>query len=125
MSDKLKLLEQANKKVATDKDFFAFFLRQYLEIEQIDKEAILSMLNCDNETYNRLGLCKAPGITENDYLVRLNNIFSYLGISVIELNKIIKRVNTVIQLRESNTSNSYLMAARDKKKKDDNKDNLK
>lgn len=123
MNDKLKLLELANKKVETDKDFFAFFLSQYLEIEQINKEAILSMLSCDIETYNKLGLCKVPAITESNYLNRLNNIASYLNISVLELNKIIKRVNTVIQLRDSEVPNSYLMAARDKKKKDD-KDNL-
>jgi hypothetical protein len=49
----------------------------------------------------------------------LNNICVYIGISTLELNKIIKRVYSILQLREATTTNenSLLMAARDKKKK--------
>jgi hypothetical protein len=119
MNDKIKLLELANAKAATDEEFIAYFLNHYLKIEQTTTEAVMTILNCNVENYYKLGLCKAPTITDSDYLDRLNNISSYVGISVLELNKIIKRVNTVLQLRNLSTGeNAVLMAARDKKKRD-------
>lgn len=120
MNDKIKLLEFANKKAATDKEFIAYFLNQYLDIEQTTEDAIIAMLNCNTENYYKLGLCKAPNITDNSYLDRLNKISFYVGISSLELNKIIKRVNTVIHLRSIiiNSEKHLLIAARDKKKND-------
>lgn len=118
MSDKVKLLEAANKKVAIDREFIAYFLSSYIEIEHTTKDAIMATLNCDFESYYKLGLCKAPSIYAEDYLDRLNKISSYINISSLELNKILKRVNSVLQFTRAETDeSSYLMAARDKKKK--------
>lgn len=118
MNDKVKLLEMANKKVAGDKEFIAYFLSNYIQIEHITDDVVMTSLNCNAESYYKLGLCKAPSITDESYLDRLNNICTYIGISTLELNKIIKRVSSVLQLRDATTDEkSLLMAARDKKKK--------
>jgi hypothetical protein len=120
MSDKLKLLETANRKAASDRGFIAYCLLKYSEIEQKTEQEIISSLNCQLEDYYKLGLCRTPDVNSNDFLLRLNNISSYTHVSAIELNKIIKRVNAVLKFSDANTQveNSYLMAARDKKKKD-------
>jgi hypothetical protein len=119
MNDNIKLLEMASKKAATDRDFIAYFLSNYIQIEHTSEDVVMTSLNCNVENYYRLGLCRAPNITDENYLDRLNNICVYIGISTLELNKIIKRVYSILQLREVTTTNenSLLMAARDKKKK--------
>lgn len=120
MNDKVKILETANKKVATEKEFIAYFVSKYIEIEHITEDTIISTLNCTLENYYKLGLCRTPDINASDYLKRLNNISNYIGISSVELNKIIKRVNSVLQFTETKVDeSSYLMAARDKNKKND------
>ncbi|MFL5788100.1 MAG: hypothetical protein ACJ748_08605 [Flavisolibacter sp.] len=119
MNNKIKLLEVANKKAAEDPAFIAYFLNKFMTIENTSELAIIQLLNCSTESFYKLGLCQAPNVNLPDYLNRINTICSYVGISAIELNKIIKRVNSVTQLTGSSTNDiSYLMAARDKKKKD-------
>jgi hypothetical protein len=125
MSDKVRLLELANKKVADDSDFIAYFFTKYSEIEKKSQQEIISTLNCSFENYYKVGLCRIPDINETDFLQRLNNISQYSNISSLELNKIIKRVNSVLKFSDNinlqNTS-PFLMAARDKKKKDKKKE---
>lgn len=120
MSHKLKLLKTANKNIETDSGFFAHYLGKYSEIENVSETDIISMLNCTTENYYKLGLCKAPPVNSKDFVQRLNNISDYTGISVLTLNKIIKRVHSVLKISEINkhADTSYLMAARDKNKKD-------
>ena len=120
MSDKLKLLETANKKASQDNDFIAYYLRKYLEIEQLTVPQMIAILNCPMEDYYKLGLCRAPDVASTDFLQRLTSIGNYSHISVIELNKIIKRVNSIEKISniDTETKPAYLMAARDKNKKD-------
>lgn len=120
MNDKIKLLEVANKKIAGNRDFIAFFLMQYLSIANTTADAVMKSLGCEKEGYYKLGLCKTPITTDINYVAELNKIADYIGISNLELGKIIRKVNTILELRNSDDDNSYLMAARDKKKKDDN-----
>lgn len=119
MSDKLKLLELANKKVADDKDFIAYFLVKYCEIEKTTRERVIDNLRCDIEQYYKLSLCRVPNSIENDYIQRLSTICEYTSIPVLELNKIIKRVNSTTAFLNSN--DTFLIAARDKNKRNDEK----
>ncbi|WDO13957.1 hypothetical protein MH928_04470 [Flavobacterium sp. WW92] len=121
MSDKIKLLELANKEVADDKNFIAFFLVKYSEIENISKEDIINNFKCNLETYYKLSLCRVPDQSAIDYITRLNKISEYVNINSLEINKIIKRVNSVLIFLNSN-HNNYLSAARDKKNKNDSND---
>lgn len=116
MNDKIKLLELANKQIASNEGFLAYVLAKYSEIEHVTIEAIMEMLECNIENYYKLGLCKAPVTTHANYITELNKVTDYIGISAMALNKIIRRVDTIMQLRNSSTEN-YLMAARDKNKK--------
>lgn len=117
MNDKVKLLELANKKIASNKDFIAFFLDQYLSIEHTTADVVMKSLGCNIEDYYKLSLCKAPIVTDKNYVAELNKISDYIGVSNLELGKIIRKVNTIVQFRDDNAGSSYLMAARDKKGK--------
>lgn len=119
MNDKLKLLELANNKIANDSNFMAYVLDQYLSIEGKTRENIIQEISLDKEQYYKLGLCKVPLWGSENYLDDLDKIAIYVGISSMTLNGIIKRVNAVAQFKRKNQENSYLMAARDKKKKKD------
>jgi len=117
MSDKIKLFELATKRVVDNKDFIAFYLAKYCEIEHISRPEIIDKLGCSLEQYAKLGLCTVP---MDNYIEGLNTISEYTGTQVMMLNSIIKRVNSVTAFSGSN-ENKYLLAARDKKNKDDKK----
>ena len=122
MSDKLKLLQIANKRAAGDCDFIAYYLVKYSEFERISEDEIMSNLNCTIENYFKLGLCRVPDVNSEDFINRLNNISEYSLVSTIELNRIIKRVNSLLMFstdKDLINPPTYLMAARDRKKKDD------
>lgn len=124
MNDKIRLLELAYKKIASNNQFMAYYLAQYVETEQITINIVIEILGCNVENFYKLGLCKAPTVGSINYLNELNKIADYTSISTIELNKILRRVDTVMKFRNSNTK-SYLMAARDKNKKNNDQDDLK
>lgn len=119
MSENLKLFALANKKAAEDSDFLAYFLKKYSEIERISEQELIAFLNCTLQDYYKLGLCRVPDISTNDFPSRLKKISEFANVSVFELNKIIKRVSTILKFSDNITNdclNSFLMAARDKLK---------
>lgn len=119
MTDKLRLLEHAARKVESDSGFIAYLMKKYLDAENISEQEIQSTLHCSVEDYYKLNLCRVPDINANDFVVRLNSISQYTNTSAIELNKIIKRANSILRLSGSNVEqHNYLMAARDKQNKD-------
>lgn len=115
MSDKLKLFELGFNKVSSDNSFIGFFLIKYAEIEKLSESDLISELKCSSENYYKLGLCKVPGTNDIDFIDRLNKISQYANVSVLELNKIIKRVDSIIKFNVSIHTDTILMAARDKK----------
>ncbi len=117
MTDRIRLLEHAAKKVEADSNFIAYLVKRYLEFENITEEEILSTLQCTTEDYYKLNLCKIPDVNSSDFVIRLNEISKYTNSSAIELNKIIKRASAIIKLTATQYEQSnYLMAARDKNK---------
>lgn len=121
MSEKIKMLELASEKAANDRGFIAYLMKKYLEVENISEQEILLKLHCSIEDYYKLNLCRVPDINANDFVTRLNNISQYTNTSAIELNKIIKRANSILRLRGSGVEqHNYLIAARDKQNKDNN-----
>jgi hypothetical protein len=119
MSEKIKMLELASNKAATDSGFIAYLMSKYLEIENISEQEILSTLHCSEEDYHKLKLCRVPDINANDFVSRLNKISEYTNSSSVELNKIIKRANSILRLSGDNIEqHNYLMAARDKQNKE-------
>lgn len=119
MTDRIKLLEHAARKVEVDSGFIAYLMKKYLEVENISEQEILSTLHCSVENYYKLNLCRIPDINASDFVSRLNKISEYTNSSAIELNKIIKRANSILRLSGSDVEqHNYLMAARDKPNKD-------
>ena len=119
MSEKIKMLELAADKAATNTGFIAYLMKKYLEVENIPEQEILSTLHCSLEDYYKLNLCRVPDINANDFASRLNKISEYTNSSAIELNKIIKRANSILRLSGSDfEQHNYLIAARDKQIKD-------
>lgn len=121
MSDKIKILEAAVKKISGEQEFMSFVLNKYMELENMSKSDLISSLKCSIEDYYKLGLCKAPKAGSTDFVDRLNNISQYTHTSVLELNKIIKRVDSISKFSGNLNNSAWLMAARDKKN-DDKKD---
>ena len=118
MSDKIRLFELTNNELADDREFMAFYLEKFQEIENISQQDLCSQLNCSSEEYYKLALCKAPEADSTEFISRLNNIGQYTGVSVFGLSSMIKRVNSILTLSGQSHKN-YLMAARDKTKKED------
>lgn len=119
MTDKLRLLEHAARKVESDSGFIAYLMKTYLEVENISEQEIQSTLHCSVEDYYKLNLCRVPDINANDFVVRLNKISEYTNTSSIELNRILKRANSILRLSDSDIEqHRYLLAARDKQSKD-------
>jgi hypothetical protein len=121
MTDKLRLLEHAARKVESDSGFIAYLMKKYLEAENISEQEILLMLECSVEDYYKLSLCRVPDINASDFVIRLNKISQYTNTSSIGLNRILKRANSVLRLSGSDVEqHNYLIAARDKQNKDNN-----
>ncbi len=119
MSEKIKMLELASDKAAADSGFIAYMIKKYLEFENISEQEVLSTLHCSEEDYYKLNLCRVPDINASDFVSRLNKISQYTNSSAIELNKIIKRANSILRLSGSDVEqHNYLMAARDRQNKD-------
>lgn len=119
MSEKIKMLELASQKAADDSGFIAYLMKTYLEVENISEQEIQSTLHCSVEDYYKLNLCRVPDVNASDFVIRLNKISQYTNTSAIELNKIIKRANSILRLNGNDIEqHNYLMAARDKQNKD-------
>lgn len=118
MKQNLGLFELGFKKVEEDKHFMAFYLKRYGEFENMNNETLSSMLNCSLSDFYKLSLCKIPESNSISFIEQLNVISNYTGIAILSINKVIKRVNSIITLSD-NSTNTFLAAARDKKNKRD------
>ncbi|MXV14342.1 hypothetical protein [Hufsiella ginkgonis] len=117
MIDKLMLLKSAYEKAAQESKFLAHTLESYIQIEGITQAEAIDAIGSTQEIYYKLGLCLLPIPSAQNYLEELNKICSYLNITAINLNKIIKRVDSINKFRDSGTSeNGFLAAARDRTK---------
>lgn len=115
MTDKIQLLKITVKKISSEREFMAFALSAYMQIEKISEEHLINSLGCTQENFYKLALCKAPISTSVDFLERLEKISEYTSSSILELNKVLKRVDTISKFNSvSDNYNSFLMAARDK-----------
>jgi hypothetical protein len=117
MNKAIGLLEIGAKRLSTEKDFMSFILYRYMEIESISDSDLIEGLNCSAENFYRLALCKAPNVTAGDFVERLERICAYSKTTMVDINRIIKRVDAISKLSSVESQNSYLMAARDKGKK--------
>lgn len=103
MSDRIKLLETAVKKVSTDDDFIAYHLENYKKRHNKSNNEVMKHFSCDEEKYQLLLLCKAPLNKGNPITpvneINADKIASYIGVDVKKLIDILK-----MSLEENNMS---------------------
>ncbi|MDN5211618.1 hypothetical protein QQ020_06135 [Fulvivirgaceae bacterium BMA12] len=114
MAEDINFLKFAVNRVSDQQEFLAYFLKRYQESEEMSSDHLISILNCSQLDFYRLGLCKTPDVHADDYLDRLNRICEYANISTVELNRIIKTTGVMDSFAEFHSSGTTLMAARDK-----------
>lgn len=120
MNAKLNLLKHATTRMEDNHEFMAYTLKKYCEFEKITESDLCKVLDCSLSTYYELALCKAPDISEQDFMPRLKVISEYVNIDSGKLIPVIKRVNTLLKF--ANPMGKMLMAARDKEEGKDRKE---
>lgn len=122
MITKLNLLKSATARFENNPEYMAYILKKYCEFERISESELLSEFNCSADDYYKLALCKYPPVDTTDFSQRLKVISEYTHIKTDDLNMLIKHVNTVLIF--IGASANTLMAARDREKKKDDKDEI-
>lgn len=114
------------KKVSSRKDYFAFFIGQYQQHEQLDDDQIKSFLACSDENFFRLALCRVPDIQADTFAEKIQKIADFTTIPVMKLAQILKRVSgleVIQQAEEKSYEESFLLAARQKAENEEDTNN--
>lgn len=95
--NKFKLLEHTFNKLTADRSFVAYYLEQLAINENKSQNEIIQLLNCSEENYYKLGLCKVPEINAADYISRITKIARYAAVSEDILSNIISPITTDVK----------------------------
>lgn len=87
--NKLRLFENTYNKLVADKTFMAYYLHELIIRENKTQEEVCVLLNCDQEGYYKLALCKAPEIISADFKQRVLKIAEYTNTPALVLSNII------------------------------------
>lgn len=91
--DKTRLFEITFQKVSSDAAFLAYYFNQYAILQQTGLSAVMEELHCDPESFYKLALCKAPERSSSDFTARLGNIAGYAGVSLTDLDRVMRTVS--------------------------------
>lgn len=119
MNTKLNFFKSAITSVEDNPDFMANTLKMYCEFEGISEAELIDILDCSEDSYYKLALCRTPGVSESDFKSRIAIISEYVMIDISKLTKVIKHVHTVLKF--TSTTGKILIAARDKEGGNDDK----
>ena len=119
MSDSQDLQEHTADRLASDRRFVAWYLRQYCTVEQMTTEGVARFLEMNLSDLSRLALCVAPDSNEPDFSSRIQNIATYVGANASQLAQLVRFIN--FQSKQStkviplaNHFTGMLLAAREK-----------
>ena len=101
--DKLRLMRITAQKLAGDKKFLSYYLTQNADAQHKTETDMMTVLNCDPETYYKLALCQAPEPQKGDYTDRLLQIAGYTNLPLTVLDGLIK--NVLLEERKRQGSN--------------------
>ena len=107
-------------RMAQQRDFIAWHLRQYREMENLTESELIKLLECDDASFFRLALSKAPDPQKTDFISRVRNIAEYAGVNTVALTRLIRQVSNIESLRStggrviSMQPKAHLLAAREK-----------
>lgn len=118
MPDEQNLQQHNVERLAADRRFLAWYLRQYCAIEKMTYEDVAKQLEISSNDLPRLALCIAPDPAGSDFTSRIQNIAAYTGANTAHLAQFVrlaimysKQTAKVFPL--SNTSAGMLLAARE------------
>jgi hypothetical protein len=123
MNTKMNFLKYAITRMEDDHEFMSHTLKKYCEFEQISETELLKVLGCPIGNYYKLALCKAPDVSQSDFMQRLVSISEYAHIELGKLIMIIKHVHTVLTF--TGKPGNMLLAARDKENGKDRSNEIK
>lgn len=105
-------------KLEQRKDYIAWYLSQYRKNENLNDEEVTAFLESATNNTERLAMCKAPNSKAPDFMRRINSMADFTNVSPFKLSAIIRKVDSIISLQNSNTPiATSLMAAREKNDK--------
>lgn len=105
------------QKLTQRTDYFAWYLSQYQQSENVSPTDIANLLQVSHEQIEVLSMCKVPDSRQSDFPKRLKAIADFAQINHFVLATLIRKVEAVIALQAGNkTEAASLMAAREKDK---------
>jgi len=109
-------------KISGKRDYVAYYIMQFSKFEKMLIEDVMLQLDCDEKTFMKLALCKAPTYNDENFAERISKIAAYSEINSEKIIEIIKKVSIIERFRTSNIQESHLLAAR-KKEQEGNQNN--
>ncbi|MBL7933706.1 MAG: hypothetical protein JNL60_17515 [Bacteroidia bacterium] len=77
---KLGLMQITYAKLAGNREFIASYLENYIRVEGIDRLELMKRLQCSEENFYRLALCKTPLPSQADFHERVEKISAYASV---------------------------------------------
>ncbi len=108
------------KKAMDDPFFLGWAINRYALSYHMDRESIATLLQCSNSALDQLALCRLPNSIDPQFAAQVKRIAEYVGCNSNRLAAIIREIAVIDVLEKSNGSSGkgYLMAARDRRKKE-------
>lgn len=114
MSDE-QLSHSMLKKLAQTPDYFAWYLWQYQQNENLSHSDVANFLHASSEQMEALSMCKVPDSQQPHFPKQLKAVADFAGVNHFPLAMLIRKVEAARALqRESTTTVTSIMAAREK-----------
>ncbi len=113
------------KQVRHDPFFLGWAMNLYARSYGMEEQEIAKLLKCSIEALNRLALCRLPNGADPQFANQVKRIAEYVGCDSRRLATLIREAVTVDVLAKANFRNreGFLMAARDRREKDNDEKN--
>lgn len=113
MKSKPRHLAHAVKRAAKRPEFMASVFARYCAAERVDEEQLVSLLNCSEQDYLRLSLCRTSRQPSAD---DLRQLAAFAGTDPHALARVVRRVEAVEAMKAGAkaVAQSTLIAARER-----------
>jgi len=111
-------------KAQEDPFFLGWAINRYAHSYNMKRNDIATFLQCDENSLNRLSLCRLPESMSPQFEKQIQKISNYVGCDSNRLIAMIREIFAVYKFKEASLCDNegFLMAARDRNKEDHNND---
>jgi len=111
-------------KAQEDPFFLGWAINRYAHSYTMKRNDIAAFLQCDENSLDRLSLCRLPESTSPQFEKQIQQISNYIGCDSNRLIAMIREIFAVYKFKEASfyENEGFLMAARDRNKEDNNND---